>query len=151
MRRHTKLALTLLVALLFGAAAHATCNPGQIGTSADCPDYTAPSTTAVPGPSMDGSTVIPGGAISVTLFNGVVPPNGFMVQIAQPSSLGNICLINDNGPASVEPPMAGFLIGGIWVNTPLPKPFVTPPGYKPMGPVSISCTGGIPPIEARGW
>jgi hypothetical protein len=27
MRRHTKLALTLLVALPFGAAAHAACNP----------------------------------------------------------------------------------------------------------------------------
>lgn len=64
MRRHTRLALTLMVAFLpfgtFGSAAHAACNPGHIGTSADCPDYTAPATTAVPGPSMSGSLTIPG-------------------------------------------------------------------------------------------
>jgi hypothetical protein len=58
MRRRTKLAFTLIVAFVpfgtFGSAVHAACNPGQIGTSADCPDYTAPSTTAVPGPSMGG-------------------------------------------------------------------------------------------------
>jgi hypothetical protein len=28
--------------------------------------------------------------------------------------------------------------------------FVTPPGYKPMGPVSVYCPGGVP-IEYRGW
>jgi hypothetical protein len=139
-----------MLALALAAEAHAACNPAQVGNKADCPEFTAPAATAVPGPSIDGSTIIPSAAISITLFNGVVPPNGFMVQIAQVSSLGIICLVNDNGPASIEP-MAGFLIGGIWVNTPLPNTFVTPPGYKPMGPVSISCTGGIPLIEARGW
>jgi hypothetical protein len=45
MRRHHKLAFTLIVAFVpfgaFGSAVHAACNPGQMGTSADCPDYTA--------------------------------------------------------------------------------------------------------------
>jgi hypothetical protein len=149
--RRQKLAFTLIVAFVpfgsLGSAAHEACNPSQIG-SANCPDYTAPATTAVPGPSMDGSTAAVG-PTSRTLFNGVVPPNGFMVQINQPSSIGQICNINDNGPASIETP-AGFLIGGIWVNTPLPNTFITPPGYKPMGPVNISCTGSLY-IEARGW
>jgi hypothetical protein len=97
---------------------------------------------------MDGSMVIAAGGISVTLFNGVVPPNGFMVQINNSSSLGTSCNVNDNGPASIQ--QAGFLLGGIWVATPLPNIFVTPPGYKPMGPVSIMCGGSIH-IEARGW
>jgi hypothetical protein len=153
MRQHTRLAFTLIVAFVpfgtFGSAAHAACNPGQLGTSADCPEYTAPSTTAVPGPSM-GATVNVGPA-PTTLFDGVVPPNGFMAQINQPSSVGNICNINDNGPASnggAGP--NGFLFGGIWITTPLPNIFVTPPGYKPMGPLSIACTGGGH-VEVRGW
>jgi hypothetical protein len=151
MRRHHKLAFRLIVAVApcgsFASPAHAACTPSQVGT-ANCPDYTAPATTAVPGPSMDGSTVIAAGGISVTLFNGVVPPNGFMVQINNTSSVGNVCNINDNGPASTQ--STGFLIGGIWVATPLPNIFITPPGYKPMGPVSIMCSGSIH-IEARGW
>jgi hypothetical protein len=145
MRRHTKFALTLLVALPFGAAAHAACNPGHVGTSADCPDYTAPATVAVPGPSMNGSAVTNG---FVTLFNGVVPPNGFMVQINESSSVGTRCNVSDDGPAAVE--SRGFLFGGIWVETPLPNMFVTPPGYKPIGPVTVACSGGIY-VEARGW
>jgi hypothetical protein len=152
MRRMGTIGAGLLAAAFvpLGPAAHAACNPGHIGLDASCPEYTAPATTAVPGASMDGSTAAVG-PISMTLFNGVVPPNGFMVQIIQPNSIGQYCNINDNGPASIEPPPAGFLIGGVWVNTPLPNNlFITPPGYKPMGPVSISCTGSIY-IEARAW
>jgi len=147
MRRHTKIAFALIVAfvqfIVFGSAAHAECRPGQ-GTLG-CPAYTAPATTAVPGPSMGGSKVINAGV--TTLFNGVVPPNGFMVQLNGPSELGNVCYVNDNGPASAN---AGFMIGGIWVATPLPSIFVTPPGYKPKGVVSIFCSASVF-IEARGW
>jgi hypothetical protein len=42
-----------------GATADAACSPGHRG-EADCPDYTAPATTAVPGPSIDGSTFVVG-------------------------------------------------------------------------------------------
>src|SRR6516165_3884849 len=69
--------------LLSGLGADAlaqNCPPGQSG-SAQCPVYVAPATTAVPKPSMDGSTVITCG-VATTLFNGAVPPNGFMVQAA---------------------------------------------------------------------
>jgi hypothetical protein len=59
MRRYTKLAFTLIVAFvpfgIFGSAAHGACNPSHIGMSADCPDYTAPATTAVRGLSVDGT------------------------------------------------------------------------------------------------
>src|SRR5262249_33815282 len=122
------------------------CNPNQVGT-ADCPAYTAPATIAVPGPSMDGSTVIGVGGVPTLLFNGVVPPNGFMVQINAANAVGNICYVSDHGQANQQ---TGFLFGGIWVTTPLPNMFVTPPGYKPMGPVSVTCSSSIY-IAARGW
>lgn len=52
------------------------------------------------------------------LFNGAVPPNGFMVQINGASELGNICWVNDNGPASGNP--SGFRIGGFSsIDTPI--------------------------------
>jgi len=150
MRRYTKLASVLVVTLvpfgIFTSAGEAVCSPGQTGTL-DCPAYTAPATTAVPGPSMDGSTTITAGGVAQTLFNGVVPPNGFLVQINDPVAIGNRCWISDHGPAT---PQTGFLIGGIWVASPLPNTFIAPPGYKPMGPVSIICTGSIL-IAARGW
>ena len=38
-------------------------------------------------------------ALSVVLFNGAIPPNGFMVQINLQSSLPIFCALNDNGPA----------------------------------------------------
>ena len=152
MRRYIKLASTLVVALVpvgvFTSAGGAACSPGQTGT-ADCPAYTAPTTTAVPGPSMDGSVIVAAGGVAQTLFNGVVPPNGFMIQINDVSAIGNRCWISDNGPATLQFPQTGFLVGGVWVAAPLPNTFITPPGYKPM-PVSIICTGGLA-IAARGW
>jgi hypothetical protein len=69
------------------------------------------------------------------LFGGTVPPNGFM--IAAPDGL---CSVNDHG--SVFDPNR-ILVAA---NT----TFVTPPGYKPMGPVSAVCGGGTQG-GARGW
>jgi hypothetical protein len=37
--------------------AAAACNLAQTGTSVECPDFTAPATTAVPGPAIDGTIV----------------------------------------------------------------------------------------------
>jgi hypothetical protein len=147
-----KKAFLMIVAGLLCAtgsfAAHAACNQNQAGT-VDCPVYTAPATTSVPRASMGGSMVINGGG--TILFNGAVPPNGFMVQLNSQGELGNLCYVNDNGPATANPP-TGFLIGG-WNSANLPTSpsiFVTPPGYKPIGPVSIWCPGSLY-IEARGW
>ena len=152
MRQHTKLVFTLIVAFvpftILASAAHAACPSGQAGTTLGCPTFTAPATTAVPGPSMDGSMTVPQGGVVVTLFSGVTPPNGFMVQINAPNELGNTCNISDNLPATISG--VGFLIGGVFNTTPLPNTFITPPGYKPIGPVSIICTSSIT-IAARGW
>jgi hypothetical protein len=100
---------------------------------------------------MDGTIATPN-AGSYVLFNGAVPPNGFMVQIQQTGQITETYYVNDNGPAG---PLSGggvggFLIGSIYVNIPLPIMFVTPPGYKPIGPVSVYCTGGTS-LAARGW
>lgn len=121
-------------------AASTVCNTATRGT-VNCPVYTAPATTAVPRASMDGSMVIPNG-VSTLLFNGAVPPNGFMLQ-----SMGAICFVNDNGTASTQ---AGFVFGGN--GTAYFDVFVTPPGYKPIGPVSVFCAPGGPTyLSARGW
>jgi hypothetical protein len=130
------------------SAAVTACNAGNRGTI-NCPTYTVPAATAVQHASMGGSmTVGPGFA---PLFNGAVPPNGFMVQLNVSTELGNFCWVNDNGPANGEAPPSGFLIGGVSAPfTPWPFLFVTPPGYKPIGAVSIWCSGSVY-IETRGW
>jgi hypothetical protein len=149
MRWYTKLASALTVAFvlfsIFASAGHAACK--TIGTI-DCPDYTAPATTAVPGPSMNGSMTVPPNGMAVTLFNGAVPPNGFMIQMNDPSQCCNYCYINDNQPANIQyANNLGFIIFG---NRSPENFFVTPPGYRAMGPVSIACNISLP-IAARGW
>jgi hypothetical protein len=89
---------------------------------------------------------------SVVLFNGAVPPNGFMVQINAQGQLPLFCAVNDNGPASLNT-QTGFLFGGANISFATNQPsaahvFVTPPGYKPMGPVSVYCQASF---EYRGW
>jgi hypothetical protein len=98
---------------------------------------------------MGGPLTVNGG-IAASLFNGVTPPNGFMVQMNTPNELGNTCYVSDNGPANgnAAPPV-GFIIGGN-VTGATPFLFVTPPGYKPMGPVTVWCAQGLY-IETRGW
>jgi hypothetical protein len=145
----------LLVGIpLFATPTHADCDYKQRGTGA-CPTITAPAETAVPGPSMGGSVLRNGGP----LFNGVTPPNGFMVQMNAPSALGNNCWVNDNpnglaGANTAPSGYSGFLLGGFGTfpnSDPNPYLFVTPPGYRPMGPVSVSCSGGQVPLEVRAW
>jgi hypothetical protein len=85
------------------------------------------------------------------LFGGAVPPNGFMVQPFLGNSVGGNFSINDNGPASRDPTTGqgtGFNVKGTEQ-----IPFTTPPGYKPMGPVSVNCTftGASFYIAARAW
>jgi hypothetical protein len=126
-----------------------TCNASNRGT-VNCPTYSAPAATAVPSASMDGSMMVTA-MTSTTLFKGSVPPNAFVVQTQ------NLCIVNDNGPAN-----GGSLLGGsgnpagflVVFASPGGAPFtyMTPPGYKPIGPVSIWCEGGGPSyVAARGW
>jgi hypothetical protein len=151
-KRRTVAAVIAASMLVSAARAGKPCDPGS---AAACPEYTAPATTAVPGPPIDGSTQVPNDQVTV-LFGGVTPPNGFMIQ-QLPS--GGICAVNANGPPAValsNPPVttAAFQLVGSGNALSLSLIFVTPPGYKPMGPVSILCTSANAPgalIEARAW
>ena len=93
--------------------------------------------------SMDGSTFITCGT-STFLFNGAVPPNGFMVQATT-----GYAIVNDNGPAvfggSTNDQGGFYLVNG--------QVFVTPPGYKPLGPIRVICPpgDGTPYVAARAW
>jgi hypothetical protein len=103
---------------------------------------TAPQTRTGSG-SIDGRTTLACGT-STMLFGGAVPPNGFMVQ----STNGQPLIVNDNGPANFN---EGFLLnsasGSLNNNV-----FITPSGYKPMGPVSLFCGGtGTVYVAARAW
>jgi hypothetical protein len=100
----------------------------------------APTAPPVVGDSLDGSTSVPA-ETSTLLFNEAVPRNGFMVQ-----PRGNDCVINDHGSASfITGPNgpAGFSIANA-------ATFITPPGYKPMGPVNVIC-GTQAYVAARAW
>jgi hypothetical protein len=120
------------------STADAACNTANPTGSSDCPVYTAPATTSVPHASMGGSISPPSPSTPVILFNGAVPPNGFMISINAIGNVGGVvCSVNDNGTAEFVG--AGFLFSGL---------FVTPPGYKPMGPVSVLCQSSF---EYRGW
>ena len=124
------------------------CKSGAV----NCPTYTAPATTSVPGPAIGGNIAIPDGGMSTLLFDGAVPPNGFMVQLTPVPVIeaATTCYVNDNGPAQALPPTVGFIVERFRSSTPLPSLFVTPQGYKPMGPVSIACNGPAH-IEVRAW
>jgi hypothetical protein len=144
MYRYAKSAFALIVAfiplLICVSTAEAQCQHSGTGT-VGCPLYVAPATTAVPGRAVDGSAAVPGN-VSTMLFNGAVPPNGFLVQLGIAG--GYRCWVNDNGPANVN---SGFMLDG----TPGSEiTFVTPAAYRPMGPVSIFCEVSVG-IFARGW
>jgi hypothetical protein len=136
------------------ASAQETCLLYQRGT-VECPGYGAPAATAVPGPSMASSIGL-GPPQAFTLFNGAIPPNGFMVRVfvqstaSPPYGFPNTqCFITDNGSAAAS---VGFYM------TPdangYSTTFITPVGYKPIGPVSVWCgvkNASGAQLEARGW
>jgi hypothetical protein len=90
--------------------------------------------------SLDGSRSVTANS-STLLFDGAVPRNGFMLQ-----PRGNDCAVNDHGVASfITGPNgpAGFSIAN-------GSTFITPLGYKPMGPVNVIC-GSQAYVAARAW
>lgn len=107
--------------------------------------------------------------ITTTLFQGIVPPNGFMVEV---HDVNTVCYVSDSitytaganidgkpagfrifGPSDanhVEQPDSGLLNGAIGF-TP-EHTFVTPTGYKPIGTVTIWCPVSTETlINARAW
>lgn len=101
---------------------------------------------------MDGGVATIPNAVSTTLFQGMVPPNGFMVRVFVNSTntygQSVFCFVNDHGPASLG---GGFYM--VTEGTFVSGTFISPPGYKPIGPVSIWCAvpGGTLYVAARGW
>jgi hypothetical protein len=87
----------------------------------------------------DGSGTVATGGSPQTLFGGAVPANGFLVQNNSSAALW-VCDtgIASNGGASVQIAANGGL-------------FMTPPGYKPAGAVSLygGTTGQV--FAARRW
>jgi hypothetical protein len=100
---------------------------------------------------MDGSMNVPA-QTSTTLFNGAVPPNAFMVRTYRTTT----CIVNDDGPAAYDINTNTVTAGFIMTIDPLndfgfnTASFSTPPGYRPIGPVSIWCYGAAR-VVARGW
>ena len=98
-----------------------------------------------------GPDYVPG--TPVTLFGGVVPADGFMVGVYS-GAFGN-CSVNDDGPATSVNGFKLVLTGQTsdvnGTHPPGALPLVTPPGYKPIGPVSVECTTNEVSVEARGW
>jgi hypothetical protein len=94
--------------------------------SAEALDTATPATAATISTSMDGSAVI-NCNVPTALFNGTVPPHGFLVE-----TLSVIVWVNDHGLAGVNSGFELYYPGGA-----SPNLFVTPPGYKPMGPVYV--------------
>ena len=92
---------------------------------------------------LDGSMTLTCGK-STLLFKGAVPPRGFMVQIT-----GGNLIVNDSGPAGYQPQQGFFLLNAATGG----GTFITPPEYKPIGPVSVFCisNNGSAYIAARAW
>ncbi len=87
----------------------------------------------------DGSGTIVSTAVSQSLFGGVVPVNGYMIQN---NSSSNNMYVNDVG-AATNTAGASFVIAKGTI-------FMTPSGYKPPGPVQITGTSADA-FVARRW
>jgi hypothetical protein len=107
-------------------------------------------TAQAQGPVTVGDIVISTGGVSTLLFNGATPKHGFLVAVA---TVGEpFCNISDDGPAVAY---QGFFVGSLTPNSTsfaffaVPM-FVTPPGYTPVGPVSVNCNSTAV-LTARMW
>ncbi len=87
----------------------------------------------------DGSGAVATGGAAQTLFGGLVPANGFLVQNNSSAALW----ISDVGAASAGGASIQLAAnGGI---------FATPSGYKPAGPVSLLGATTGQAFAARRW
>jgi hypothetical protein len=87
----------------------------------------------------DGSGSIAAGGSAQTLFGGIVPVNGFLVQNTSSAALW----ISDVGAAAA---------GGASLQLdPFGGIFITPSGYKPAGAVSLFGTTTGQAFAARHW
>ena len=118
--------------------APATTNAQGVSTAVG-PQNPLPVINTAASVASDGSGTLAVGGSAQTLFGGIVPVNGFLVQ----NNSSNTLWISDvgvatNGGASIQISPNGDAFG-------------TPPGYKPAGAVSIigPTTGQV--FAARRW
>ncbi len=88
--------------------------------------------------AVDGSGTITLGNTAQTLFAGAVPVNGFLVC----NNSSALLYVSDAGTASA---------GGSSIQIAVGATFVTPPGYKPAGVVSIFGGTSSQAFAARRW
>ena len=88
--------------------------------------------------AVDGSATVVAGGAAQTLFAGFVPLNGYLVANNSSAAL----YVSDVGPASAGGASIPIAAGAV---------FMTPPGYKPAGAVSLwgGATGQA--FAARRW
>ncbi len=103
------------------------------------PQNPLPVINAAGAAASDGSGAVAAGGTAQSLFGGVVPVNGFLVQNNSSAALW----ISDVGAASAGGASIQLIAGG--------GIFATPPGYRPAGAVSLfgATTGQI--FAARRW
>jgi hypothetical protein len=97
-----------------------------------------PVEVAAGSPAVVGDGTIVNAATAQTLFAGVTPVNGFSIC----NNCSSVIYVNDGGTAAAG---IGFYVaatGGI---------YTTPPGYKPVGPVSIFGGTNAGNFAARRW
>ena len=105
---------------------------------------TSPSDLAIQGVRIrpasvsNGDGTVTTGGSAQTLFSGAVPANGYMIQ----NTSAHDMWINDEGTAAVG--------SGIYLAS-KSAPFITPPGYKPPGVVSLLGTTTSDTFVARRW
>lgn len=117
------------------------------------------------GVGIDGSTTVSGSG-AVTLFGGVVPAHGWMVMVTGiycggqiPANITGVVAVSDSNvtPASSGTgiPLSALFSGpDTRYVTSLSNVFITPPGYKAPGPVTVAntwCGGAQTSIYARAW
>lgn len=91
--------------------------------------------------AIDGSSTITVGGTAQLLFGGVTPTNGYLV--ANPNA-SDVLWINEGGTALANG------VGSIALAA-AGAPFMTPPGYKPFGAVSIVGPNTGDKFTARRW
>jgi hypothetical protein len=86
----------------------------------------------------DGSGQISVGGTAQTLFSGLTPVNGYLLQ----NNSASVLYVSDVGTASNSSAILQLNPGVMWV---------TPAGYKPPGPVSIYGATSGQAYAARKW
>lgn len=152
----------LALAVALSGPAYADPPPQQIAFPPNVGQNPAPVTPSNPfpveeqaGQGVDGSGFIVGndsGGTTVVLFGGVTPPHGFQVQALD--GAGCVLSVNDTGDNNSA--FAIALPASTNFNGGLPNIYTTPPGYRPIGPVTVrvgaGCDSGNPfHFAARMW